>query len=370
MINRPTISYIIIMGDSLSDRGTLAKRKLLGLIPMKLFSGLSGVSPDDRFTNGLPWSDGYIATLASEFTIRRLTHEYRMDSTDIMDGIIDNDPHVEPFLREYYTLKNSKIVDYHGHPFARSYAEGGLSSHDYRFTPTTSLTFFVTRLVLSTLGEMRQQLLHDDRTYQVSPQVKQETLVIEWSGANDMFKVNARPTQAIVNHGVHDRIDNLKKLIRAGYRHFILFNLPDISLSPKFQALSAQEQQNAKRCVENFNQQLAYECHQIRQDNTAITLQLFDVHREFMTMYQHPERFRLDPAKRTQPYTTSPDFHMLDNGTSPSTGYMFWDDVHPTADVHAYLTDKFCETYKEAFQYKTPDCCCVSPPVQTRRRSS
>ena len=53
--NRKKITQLIIMGDSLSDRGTLNQRKLFGLIPMSYLSGLSSKSPRGRFTNGFLW---------------------------------------------------------------------------------------------------------------------------------------------------------------------------------------------------------------------------------------------------------------------------------------------------------------------------
>ncbi len=56
MAQKPTkITHLVVLGDSLSDRGTLNKRELLGFIPMSYLSGLRSKSPKGRFTNGFLW---------------------------------------------------------------------------------------------------------------------------------------------------------------------------------------------------------------------------------------------------------------------------------------------------------------------------
>lgn len=59
------IARLIVLGDSLSDRGTLNKRKLLSFIPMSYLSGLSSKAPKGRFTNGYLWGD-YVCTTTAE----------------------------------------------------------------------------------------------------------------------------------------------------------------------------------------------------------------------------------------------------------------------------------------------------------------
>ncbi len=70
--SRVQIKQLIMMGDSLSDRGTLNKKLLFGCISLSKLSGLAGHSPEGRFTNGMVWSDHVSAEIASDFTIKRL----------------------------------------------------------------------------------------------------------------------------------------------------------------------------------------------------------------------------------------------------------------------------------------------------------
>ncbi len=46
------ISRFLMMGDSLSDWGSVKRRHLLGFIPMSWIAGLDKNSPKGRFTNG------------------------------------------------------------------------------------------------------------------------------------------------------------------------------------------------------------------------------------------------------------------------------------------------------------------------------
>ena len=101
-----TISYLITMGDSLSDRGTFYQRYLFGLIPVKMLSSSPKGSSAGRFTNGFVWSDHVSAMIANEFVIKELKAEYHLDSADIADGIINKSSRVKHSLNRAYTLDN------------------------------------------------------------------------------------------------------------------------------------------------------------------------------------------------------------------------------------------------------------------------
>lgn len=350
----PVITHIITMGDSLSDRGTMDKRKLLGIIPMSKLSGLTGFSPDGRFTNGLAWDDHLSASLANEFNIRKFERKDHLRPTDIADAVIAHDPRVEKRVENSYELNDDLAIQYRGRNFVRTYNEGGLSAHDYGWWPSTSIKRFFSRLILSTLEQKREELLADDRGFNITMEDKAQTLVIEWSGANDLITVNAEPSQVEADRAIRDRIENMKKLIRNGYRHFILFELPDLSLTPRYQAQSAAARNNAHDVSIYFNRRLQEAVRKLQAEFPSCTMNVYEVNRQFSDMYNNPEKYQLDPAKRTQPYTTSRDFRINPDGTSPAEGYMFWDDVHPTANVHARLADNFMSQYQRRYQFRAP----------------
>src|SRR5690348_16949398 len=106
------ISHIIMMGDSLSDRGRINHRLLFGIIPMRWVSGLEGVSPDGRFTNGLAWTDHLAASLANEFIIDKLEINKKYNASDIADAVINRDPKIEKMIHDYFNLKNDLFVKF------------------------------------------------------------------------------------------------------------------------------------------------------------------------------------------------------------------------------------------------------------------
>jgi len=354
-IKRPQIKNVIMMGDSLSDRGTIKKTMLLGCLPMAKFSGLEGRSPDGRFTNGLAWSDHVSAKIASDFTIRRLQKKWHLDDTDVSDAIIARERKVVDAIRGDYTLDNDKFVNYHGKLWVRSYCVGGVMAHDYGWNLTTNPIRFVTRIILSSLKDLRDKLNSYDRQHDISYKQKAETLVIEWSGPNDLVTVNEKPTLDGVDKAVAARIENARKLIGKGYRHIILMNLPNLGLTPRFQNKNQHDRNEAQECSEYFNAQLKIACDELTKDYPHCLVQAFDINAMFETIYHNPERYLFDQDKLTVPYMTSQDFDDPSDGISKATGYMFYDDIHPSADMHALLASHFYDQLNSIYELLEPD---------------
>ena len=364
------ISHLVVLGDSLSDRGTLNKRELLGLIPMSYLSGLSDKSPRGRFTNGFLWGDFVSATIAEHFEIDqvrrtlKLRHDARSNA-DIGDAFLSN---THGFFRKNekaFRLNADKHVLYKGKRFARFNCEGGLTAHNYLDEVTLNPVLEFSRLILSHLKMKQGELLQEDKKYHVSQFEKKETLIVEWSGANDLITVNSEPTFTEVDKAVNARIKNIEALVQNGYRHFVLFNLPDLSLTPRFKAKSKEQQVNASNCSDYFNQQLAKKSVELSQYfktlHIEINLSVFNVNQIFKKVYANPEHYEFDTEKLTLPYTQSEAFkknadNPIDRAkhTSPAKGYMFWDDVHPTANMHALLAEQFKEHYAKEFDFKPP----------------
>ena len=361
------ISQLVVLGDSLSDRGTLYKRMLLGILPMSYLSGLSKkASSKDRFTNGYLWGDYVSATAAENFEINcqrrrlKLNHD-ASNNADIGDEFLSN-----TVLREQshsaFSLNDDKHVLFKGSRFARFYCEGGLTAHDYSSYFTLDPTVGAFRLILSTLEKKREELLADDKKYQISKREKAETLVIEWSGANDLMTVNEAPSYQAADNAINERIKNIELLIQNGYRNFVLFNLPNFSLTPRYQAKDKKEQDNASKCSEYFNEQLAKRCTEINKKykdlSIPITLSVFDVNAQLKKAYDNPERYGFDKDKLKKTYTQSEEFErnkqnpdFIAEKTSPAPGYMFWDDVHPTMTMHNWLAVQFKKKYSTLYDF-------------------
>ncbi|MFC7780384.1 SGNH/GDSL hydrolase family protein [Legionella taurinensis] len=362
--------HIAFLGDSLSDRRTMDRRKLLGLIPMDYLSGLKSKSPRGRFTNGFLWGDFVAATTVEQLEIQRARRQERLPhsgagNADLADALLTNDHGFKRRNENAFSLNDDLHVLYEGHRLARFYCEGGLTAHDYSDELTLDLGKEGARQIVSNLGAKRQSLLDDDEKYTITQAEKEDTLIVEWSGANDLITVNEKPTMEEADRAVDARIDNVEKLIAQGYRNFVLFNLPDLSLTPRYARKGGDEQKNARLLSLYFNKQLDKRCQQLKEKyaklNPPIFLDVFDVCTLLQQAYDDPKKYGFDKDKLTTPFTESEAFKKeqkdpvdTQKHISPSKGYMFWDDVHPTADMHAYLAETFEQQYEDKLRIEPP----------------
>lgn len=376
------ISRFVTMGDSLSDRGTLYRRYLLGFIPMSWVSGLKGASPQGRFTNGLAWSDHIIAMFSSAFIINELKNppnpaeksanfdaldlagdkksKHGWDASDIADAVSRHYENGVSFIQSSYSLKDDLTISYKGENLVRNYNEGGLTSFDWSWVinsimswTRSSLRLFFSCLILATLGEKRSQLLADDERLGLSKQHKAETLVIEWSGGNDLITAHARPTRVAADRAVAARMSNIKELMKNGYQHFIWFNLPNLALTPRYKAKSQAEQDNAQDCTEYFNRELEKAYKELSINYPHCSIELFDVNAIFTRIYHNPEVYNFDQALLTEP-CVQPGARINPGSTAPATGRMFWDEIHPSADLHAIIAARFYRKFSMNYHFSPP----------------
>ncbi len=352
-MEKVNISQVIFLGDSLSDRKTLYIRELLGLISMALLSGLKGKSPDGRFTNGLVWTDHFSAQLANKNIIKEFAAHYSPNltpaqlSADLADEFITRS---RSRAQLQYDLNDNLKVKYKDKIIVRSYTEGGLSSHSYRWHLSTSPQRFFSRMILSTLEEKRKLLLKDDKKSGVSDKAKEESLIVEWSGANDLITLNAKPSIKEADLAVKDRIKNVEKLASHGYKNFVLINLPDLSLTPRFHSAkyNDKDRENAHKVCKYFNQQLQSQVASLQKKYPQINVRVFDTDKLVEHAYTHPGEYGFDPEKQHRSVTED----NKDNGPKGGAhGYMFWDDVHPSADLHAIMADKFYRFFEKSFEH-------------------
>ena len=314
--------------------------------------------------------DFLAATAAEELIIERARKQAKLknnasSNADLGDCIINNEHKLSNRNANAFSLDDNAHVLYEGHRFARFYCEGGLTSHDYSQEPILDPSKQGARAIVATLKRKGTVLLQDDITYNISAQEKQESLVIEWSGANDLITVNEEPTQEEADKAVQERINNMEQLIKNGYTNLVLFNLPDLSLTPRYQRKDERAQRNAAEISNYFNKRLAEQSELLKtkykNQKPPIDLSIFDVCSLLREVYDTPEKYGFDKSKLTTPYTETKEFkdnqnnaNNRQNKTSPSEGYMFWDDVHPTADMDSWLAVKSKEQYDKKFQFQAP----------------
>lgn len=355
MDTRRTISHLILFGDSLSDRGTMYNRKLFGLLSFNFFAGLNGRSPEGSFANGFVWPDYLISSIANEAIVKEIKKERNVDNTDIVDAILGNDFYLKRSFKKYYDLKDDKAAKFRGTTFFRSYAEGGLTDYNYAGWPSNDVGRFFSRFILATLDQKRAKSIAYDYVNHVSQEMKDKTLILEWSGANDLITVNAKPSVSIVDRAVKKRLENAEKLIKHGYKNFIFINMPDLALTPRYQTTKIKDNGIAHNYSVYFNNELKKACDALKQKYPDIQINIFDVFDLFSQLYAEPEKYGFEKAKLTKSYVDTDDFKIQKNGASPATGYMFWNDVHPSSDVHALLGDEMLNLIGDQYKLVLPD---------------
>lgn len=353
--NIPTVDRFIILGNSTSDRGTFMKRKLFGFISMRWVASIFKKTHADRFTNGHTWADDFSAMIASRFLADHFLNEHKHINrdTDIADAIITRDHQVVDEISQAYHLNNDKNVSYKNSAFCRMYAEGGLTSADYRCKFTINPLNEIPRLIVSCLEKQRRKLFADNDKNHVSDAVKAKTLVIEWTGGNDLITVNSKPDQQAATAAINARIDNLLALIKHGYRNFVLFTLPDLSVTPRFQHASAADRSNAATISQHFNEELKRRCAELKYTMPEISLDVFDINTTLTKVLASPESYGFDRDKTAAEFIDSDDYKKnKNNKTLPASRYLFWDDVHPSAHVHALLAAEFYQEFSKLYHLR------------------
>lgn len=304
-----SISYIVIIGDNFTGSSTTNSNKVLPLL---------------NDLHNKSWSDHISARFVSEFMPTQFEDKENLaTTTDISNDVV------------------------------RNYAVGELTAHDYRW-----ISRFFSRLTLSTLTTIREKLLAYDEAHKLSKPHKKQTLIVEWSGANDLISINAHPSKIEVNRAIKARIANAEQLIKAGYHHFVLFNLPDLSLAPRYQAWSVSEVEriNAHDCSRYFNSELMKACKELNEVYPHCSINVFDINKIVMDVYEDPEKYGFNKSKPKTAYMHSPNACKInkDGNSPPPRHNMFEDDIHLSTPMHAELSTRFYERYRHEYLFSEP----------------
>lgn len=344
------INNLVVIGDSLSDRGVFYSGERFGN-KLVLALGMFSQSPKRRFTNGLVWADYLAINIMNQFEIDSLANsKLHMNIADLSDELLYAGEHKNKISR--YDLNNSKLVRYKNDIFLRSYCEGGLCNHNYSAQYFSKSLF--ARLLVPYLPDKVAAIERDDAHRSLIE--KQRTLVMLWSSTNDIGLVN-NVTESNYKNKIRLSLlsikNNIRKLIDSGYCHFLLFNAPNITLSPRFRTLSDAEIASLKECIISFNMNLVKMIGKLRQCYPDCTLNMFDVNAQFEKLFSKPEAYGLEKKKLFQTYVSSSDYDKT-RALQHSPGYLFWDEVHPTTMVHYIIANEVEKTIRLQYILKPP----------------
>lgn len=322
-LKNPEVKYIIYMGDSLSDRGEMAAKGPF----MSRLSGVSG-SPQGRFSNGWIFADYLSISLLTGLAPRLLTTTKMNQYRELL-----NDPMA-------ISIKNCQ-------DFVRSYCIGGLTAYNWDPRVTGNLVTEITEKILATLAKMRTELAKNDRESNRSDEQKKQTLVIEFSGANDLITVNTNPTEQDAELAAQGRIQNLRELIAQGYVNFEILLLPDLSLTPRYQRKSHNDRADIQTIVKFFNNRVTDEVLILKNNHAHCRINTFDTSTIFNQVFQNPVKYGLSEENKRLPMKEAPN-----NSVVP--GAMFWDDVHPSESLHQIIAGTLRKSILDRYYFSVP----------------
>ncbi len=151
----------------------------------------------------------------------------------------------------------------------------------------------------------------------------ENSLVVIWGGANDVFFGQANNFVSVNNISHH-----IRRLAQSGAQTFLVPNMPPLEQTP-FGLWSPLDVQLGLYYLSiDFNDRLQSELDDLEQE-LGVTIIQFDVHGLINDVIANPSDYGFSDVE-------TPSFIF---GANPPAGYLFFDDVHPTTQGHAILAE-------------------------------
>jgi phospholipase/lecithinase/hemolysin len=168
------------------------------------------------------------------------------------------------------------------------------------------------------------------------------TLYVVFAGANDLLG-----GQTNMSVPVNSLQSSINKLITHNARKFLIFNLPPLGNTPRFNGSQLTLTQYNTRS-QQYNAALSTMLNGLATNNPSATFYQFDVTALFNRTLANPQAFGLtnvtsSAAPGLSPGDTSYNTSLI---VPNPNQYMFWDDLHPTQTVHAILAQRALDLFR------------------------
>ncbi len=152
---------------------------------------------------------------------------------------------------------------------------------------------------------------------------KSSQLFILWGGANNFFDGQTNPKVPVMDIG-----HAITELAAAGAKNFLVPNYSNLALTPFGRSSSPAMQQGLAALSLGYNQALKAELSML-QGTLGIHITQLNTYGLFQTMIGNPGAYGFTNVTSS----AVGDFNLS------ATGYLFWDDVHPTTAGHRFIAD-------------------------------
>jgi thermolabile hemolysin len=168
------------------------------------------------------------------------------------------------------------------------------------------------------------------------------TLYVVFAGANDLLG-----GQTNMSVPVNSLQNSMNSLVSAGARKFLVFNLPPLGNTPRYNGSQSTLTQYNSRS-QQFNTALSTMLDGLATSNPSATFYRFDVTALLNRTLASPSSFGLanvtnSAAPGLSPGATSYDTSLI---VPNPNQYLFWDDLHPTQTVHAILAQRALDLFR------------------------
>jgi outer membrane lipase/esterase len=174
-----------------------------------------------------------------------------------------------------------------------------------------------------------------------------------WAGSNDVLDIaNSTLTpaqqQASVQQAVTNETNFVAGLVAAGAKDFVVLNVPNLGATP-YEAARPSSQAVASSLAQQYDSELGASLQQIVASGAA-SIDLIDTYSLLDTAIANPTAYGLTDV--TQPVWTGnlTDSHsgVLNATGAAQNGYLFFDDLHPTATGHSLLAAAVTQTLTQS----------------------
>lgn len=183
--------------------------------------------------------------------------------------------------------------------------------------------------------------------YRSSRTANATTLYLIFAGSNDL--INGQTNMSIPVNSLKASINSL---ITAGARQFLVFNLPLLGNTPRYNgSTTTHDQYNARS--EQYNTALATMLDTVQAANPTANIFRLDVAGFFSQLIANPALFGVtnvtdSAAPGLKPDDTSYNTSLI---VPNPNEYVFWDDLHPTKTVHAILAQRALDLFRQPGDY-------------------
>ena len=162
-----------------------------------------------------------------------------------------------------------------------------------------------------------------------STDMKSNSLVIIWIGANDFLIYNKKDYTS----SSENIAQCLEALAVQGFSNILVLNLPNLGDIPKMNKSQSSSSDYEERAI-FFNNELEDTISNFKDQYPYTAIYFFNVFSIFEDIVDNPQKYGFANAA-----DVCPGFYINENYDNDGR-YLFWDDVHPTTEAHMLLASK------------------------------